>query len=224
MAAQAAIVAIHIATGANDIETVATMLDEDPRLLSSVWDGDTPLTRAVWRRHLRVVTLLLEKGADANTVDAHGTPALYIAAMRGYEELVSLLLTSGADASIIDGSGWTALIHASRWGHVAVVRVLLRSMGSRQLDVTDRSGCTALWIACCYGYADVVRALLRAGADHTIASTKGRTPLQTAQGTYHHECVALIEVSGSPSLMPVLILNTCTCSPSSSAYDLSPSC
>jgi ankyrin repeat protein len=185
MAAQAAIVAFHQAMGAHDIETVARMLDEDPRLLSSVWAGESPLTRAIRGEHVSMVRLLLEKGADVNTPDAQGTPALHIAAGRRHEDVVSLLLTSGADVSRANRSGYTPLMNASTWGHVGVVRLLLRYMGGRELDVRCDGGWTALYYACFHGRADVLRVLLLAGADHTIANIYGETARQIAQWNNH---------------------------------------
>jgi ankyrin repeat protein len=202
--------AVYVAVCEGDVETVARMLDEDPRLLSS---EHTLLTRAASMGHAGMVRLLLERGADANTVDAHGTPALHIAAGRRHEEVVSLLLTNGAEANRVDRWGWTALLRASYSGLMAVVRLLLRDMGGRGLDARQNSGLTALWLACLQGHADVVRALLLAGADHTIASTHGETPRQIAQMKNHHQCVSIIEVRGHQSLMHLLILSrTAQCS------------
>jgi ankyrin repeat protein len=199
MADPEAVAAIHRAAGQGDVDGVARMLDEDPRLLLSE-RYETLLTRAAARGHVGTVRLLLERGLDVDTPDAVGTSALHIAASRGHEELVSLLLTSGADASMVGPMGWTALMNASAHGRAGVVRLLLRSMGARGLDVRDRGGCTALWLACFCGRADVVRALLLAGADHTIPSINGRTPPQIAQHLYHPPCVALIEVRKRPSI------------------------
>jgi ankyrin repeat protein len=181
------------------------MLEEDPRLLSSELDSQTLLLRAASRSRVGVVRLLLEKGAEVNTAHAGGITALHHAASRGHEDVVSFLLTSGADATRVSRSGWTALMQASYSGHVGVVRLLLRSMGRGGVDVTDDRGWTALWLACFSGHADVVRALLLAGATHTIPSIDGRTPRQTAHMSNHPPCVALIEVRGPRSLMPLLI-------------------
>jgi ankyrin repeat protein len=197
MAALEAVEAIHMAAEEGDVEGVARMLNEDPRLLSSELAFQTLLTRVTLRGRVGMVQLLLERGADFDTPDAIGATALHHAASRGHEDVVSLLLISGADASRANSAGWTALINASARGHAAVVRLLLRYMGGRGLDVMSGNECTALWLACMYGHVDVVRALLRAGPDHTIASTHGGTPRQIAQERNHHECVTLIEVRPS---------------------------
>jgi ankyrin repeat protein len=41
----------------------------------------------------------------------------------------------------------------------------------------------------------VVKALLDLGADATLATTEGTTPLQTAKGNNHLEIVALLEAA-----------------------------
>jgi hypothetical protein len=195
MAAEAAVAAIHRATVMSDTEAVARMLDEDPRLLTTMWGGYLLLARAAMRGHVGTVKLLLERGTDVNTTDRDGTTALGYAAFNGREEVVSLLLGSGADVYRRGASGATALLYASQRGHVAVVRLLLRSMGGCGLDERDTDGRTALYMACSNGRADVLRALLLAGADHTIAENDGTTPQQIAQHRGHPECAALIQVS-----------------------------
>jgi ankyrin repeat protein len=197
MAAEAAVEAIHRAVYEGDIDAVARMLDEDPQLLTTMWENRPLLTWAAFNGHVGLVELLLERGADANSTTSRGTTALHFAALWGHEEVVSLLLSSGADVYRRNTSGWTALMYASRRGHVAVVRLLLRSMEGRGLDERSTDGCTALFWACYngHGHADVVRALLLAGADHTIPENNGWTPQQIAQERHHPECTALIQVS-----------------------------
>jgi cytohesin len=202
MAAGEAIAAIHRAAWQGDAVSVTRMLDEDPRLLSSAWGGDTLLHAAIWKGHMDVMRLLLERGAAINQANVHGSTALHYAASRGHEEMVSLLVRSGADPSRKTYRGQTALMRASWGGHVAVAWLLLRSMGGRELlgrvlNERTEGGRTALCYACFEGHADVVRALLLAGADHTISHNDGRTPLQIAQEKDHRECVALFQVSTS---------------------------
>jgi ankyrin repeat protein len=197
MAAEERIKAIFRAAWQGDAVSVARMLDEDPRLLSSVRNGDTLLTTAAWNAHVDLVRLLLERGAEVNQADVFGPTALICAATMGHEEIVSFLITSGADPSIKGYRGRTALMCASWDGNVAVVWLMLRSVEGRGLNERDEDGRTALCYACDEGHADVLRALLLAGADHTIADNNDRTPLQFAEGREHHDCVGLIQVSTS---------------------------
>jgi ankyrin repeat protein len=195
MAAEAAADTICTATSEGDTETVARMLDEDPRLLTTMWAGDYPLLAlAAEDGHPDIVKLLLERGADVNTSTISGFSALHLAADFRHEEVVSLLLSSGADVYRRDVGGWTALMYASHRGLLAVVRLLLRSMGGRGVDGRHIQGFTALYRACSRGHADVVRALLLAGADHATAGNDGMTPQQIAQNWGHPECAALLQV------------------------------
>jgi ankyrin repeat protein len=202
MAAEEAIETIHRAAREGNAMSVARMLDEDPGLLSSVWNRDTLLTTAVWNDNLDVVRLLLERGAEIDKENEYGGTALNYAVRSGHEEMVSMLLNSGADISRRGCWRQTVLMHASEYGHVVVVRLLLGSKGGRDLlghvlDERTEGGRTALWCACLEGHADVVRALLLAGADHTIADNDDTTPLQIAEGEEYYDCVAMIQVSTS---------------------------
>jgi ankyrin repeat protein len=195
MAAEEAIEAIHRAALQGDAVSVARMLDEDPRLLSSVWHNGTLLTRVICHGRVALVRLLLERGAEINQVNDYGGTALHLAALHGHEGVVSILLSSGADTIRIDHLGWTPLMKACRWGNQAAVRLLLRYLQNRGLDDRSEDGRTALCYACRWGHTNVVRALLLAGADHTIADNQDTTPLQTAEENEHHECVGMIQVS-----------------------------
>jgi ankyrin repeat protein len=182
----------------DDLEGVARMLNEDPRLLSTVFQGETLLMRAAEGQSVGMVTMLLEKGAEVNFADSCGRTALFVAAIYGSDEMVSILLLSGADPSMRRDNGMTPLFAASRYGREAVVRVLLRHMRGRGVDERIAVGVTALWVACAAGHVEVVRALLLAGADHTIADDQGRTPLQIAELNRKRETFAIIEVRTSP--------------------------
>jgi ankyrin repeat protein len=198
MTAPEAVAAIHMAAEEGDVETVARMLNEDPRLLSSELHLHTQLTRAASRGHVGVVRLLLGRRTAIDQPDGTGRTALQIAATYGQEELVQFLLTNGADPSKRSFRGTsTALMYASLCGHAGVVRLLLRSVGGRGLDVRSDDGCTAVWRACCRGHVDILRALLSAGADHTITGKNGTTPREVAYWENRRRCVALIEVRPS---------------------------
>jgi uncharacterized protein len=108
--------------------------------------------------------------------------------------MVELLLEAGADAVTPSEGGVTPLMWAARGGHVGSTRALL-AHGCGDIDARDRDGRTALWWSCYRWYANAVLLLLEAGADMRIAERQGRTPLDVARESGHHDCVAVLEVS-----------------------------
>ncbi|KAF5825525.1 ankyrin repeat-containing domain protein, partial [Dunaliella salina] len=64
-------------------------------------DGQTSLHLACSHDFLSVAQLLLERGSNANAVDAHGWTPLGIACKAGHRELAILLLEWGAKASLV---------------------------------------------------------------------------------------------------------------------------
>ena len=61
-------------------------------------DGATPLMVAANRRHLKVVQLLVQAGADVNQTDNDGKTALFHASGQGQVELCGRLLIAGVTA------------------------------------------------------------------------------------------------------------------------------
>ena len=125
----------------------------------------TALHRALARRHVDVVALLVARGADVN-VDNQllGTP-LHVAAGTGKEALVLLLLDNGADLAVARGSdGFTPLHVAAQAGRTPVVRLLL----DRGADVNVLShgeiGAPALHLAELRGRTELAQMLRDGGA------------------------------------------------------------
>ncbi len=72
-------------------------------------DGSSPLTKAIERRDLLSVRLLLSSGAQPNTVDSRGFTPLMYAAMGNSPEMVRELLAHGADVNAKDNKGFSAV-------------------------------------------------------------------------------------------------------------------
>jgi uncharacterized membrane protein YgcG len=154
--------------------------------------GDTPLITAAGLGNLRMVTYLLDQGADIEGEGLHDRRALAWASCLGRLPVVQLLLDRGADA----GALWmnrTALILATQHSHTGVVGALLR-VPACDVDHRDHWSTTALWWACKRGQHDIAKMLLEAGADHTITDRDGLTPLQTAEAHQRTSCVELLRV------------------------------
>jgi ankyrin repeat protein len=87
--------------------------------------GESPLADAARRGDLAAARLLLDKGADVNTVDYRGYTPLILAAQydRDSPELVRLLLSRGADVRAV-AEGQSALTMAARRGDTELVSIL----------------------------------------------------------------------------------------------------
>jgi ankyrin repeat protein len=90
------------------------------------YPSQTPvLVRAAQQGDSRVVRVLLDAGADCNTVDSRGCTALSCAALSGQLDCVQLLLAAGADPLTADHLGNTPLIVAVMTMGVDCARILL---------------------------------------------------------------------------------------------------
>ena len=74
--------------------------------------GSTVLSIAALMGHTKVVSLLLEHGADINAKSRDGGTALHAAAFLGRVETVELLLEKGADTTLQNNMGGTAIAGA----------------------------------------------------------------------------------------------------------------
>lgn len=78
--------------------------------LALIWPLiDTPLHRACWSGHIKIVSLLISQDADVNVKDADGYTPLHWAAWNGKKECVEVLLRAGARANAQDRYGYTPL-------------------------------------------------------------------------------------------------------------------
>ena len=94
---------------------------------------DQEFIRAVKTRDVALVKKLLDQGADVNTRDQEGTPALMLAAWLQNRDVVRLLLESGANPNAKDKRGRTAVQLADRAGHYEIVEILGGSRGDRDM-------------------------------------------------------------------------------------------
>jgi hypothetical protein len=202
-----AVVDILVAAGMGNMDEVERLVGQHPGLLNSREEhGFTPLMLASTHGHLDVVRWLLDHGAAINERPDDGRTALYLACSKSQSPVVRLLLERGADPTLPDHKGWTPLISACAGGHLELVRWLLGHPSAKAtIKAREENGGTALWVVCAYGRVGVVRALLESGADPTIATVEGSTPMAVAKLDAHYpegataegrrECVAALEVS-----------------------------
>jgi ankyrin repeat protein len=99
--------------------------------------------------------------------------------------MVAFLLSKGAKANIQDEHGMTPFTEASSNGHIGVARLLFEHMGIQDVNARDKYGQTALFHAAGRRIEDMVTFVLSKGANPTIATNEGFTPLMQASRCGH---------------------------------------
>jgi ankyrin repeat protein len=130
----------------NHIDTVSYLLDfASIDIDHKDFSSRTALIAAAGSGRTEIVKLLLNKGANVDSVDKFMITPLMSASLSGYLPVVNALLDSGATVDAKCHMGRTALMHASSRGHDKVVGRLIES--GADLQVRDINGESAIDIA-----------------------------------------------------------------------------
>lgn len=93
--------ALHNAVEKGDLNAVSLLIGNGADV-NSIDTGHAALTRAASGNHLEIARVLLDAGANINSVSQEGYYAIYYAAQSGSPELINLLLEFGADINRVD--------------------------------------------------------------------------------------------------------------------------
>jgi hypothetical protein len=131
---------------------------------------------------VKVVRLLLERGAEVDKADNEGTTPLQISSFEGHVEVVRVLLDKGAEIDKAANDDWTPLLAGCQDDHVEVVRLLLQN--GAEVDKADNEGTTPLLLSCYSGQLKVARLLLAHGAkgNETPKASNKHSEAATSQG------------------------------------------
>lgn len=201
---------LHLACKENALTRVHMLLDHGAAVDARDYTGNTPLlllTRYHYNHHmqakseLEIATLLLEKGADINAVNAFEcTPLLYLgeAKMDKQLNLTRLLIDRGADLNRQDHEGNTFLHNAADIGTPAMMKIVIEAGADLSIcnyyghSIQDRARYdmqekldliyqykkdVTFTEAVYYSQAAIVDRLLQAGTDVNATSRSGATGL-----------------------------------------------
>lgn len=144
-----------IAIRADNDQSVTDLLKRDGSLaFTRGISGVAPLELAASICAVRSASVLVEYGADVDSVGFFTAPPLFRASISGCTGIVTLLLESGADVNIKGGSTRvTPLVTATLNGHTEIVRILLEHGADPYF--TDMNGMTARDHAVMRGYPGI---------------------------------------------------------------------
>lgn len=152
----------------------------------------TALMSAVKANDLPQVQHLLAAGTPVNQADGSGDWPLFMAAYLGHIEVLTALLEAGADVSVLDPGMQATALHAAAYaGHAEACRLLI-AHGVELNRQGPHNGYTALHDAVWQNNLAAATVLVQAGADGSIRSHQGLTPLAMAQAKQHQGLIALL--------------------------------
>jgi ankyrin repeat protein len=170
---------LHDRIANGDIEQVRRMLDQDPALIRSTWQGRTLLRTAAECGHHDIIPLLIARGLDPNAREGTwGEAPLHFAAEKGDAPTVRALLANGASKEVKNDLGQTALFTAARAGKRDVVECLIRA--GADINSAGHNGEAPLHAAAVCGDCAVLLTLLEAKPQIETQSVSGYTPLSLA--------------------------------------------
>ncbi|GAB1726687.1 hypothetical protein NU195Hw_g6294t1 [Hortaea werneckii] len=152
--------------------------------------SSSPLHQAIRADDLELSRLLLELGANINSLNDYKTTPLMYAVKYGSAKMVELILEHHPDMARLSFIG-AAAIHWAVWPNRPEIMELLVAAGA-DCDHRMADGSTALHCASTAGHLETVECLLRMGADPTLKNDDWKTAFQIAVESGHERLAALL--------------------------------
>jgi ankyrin repeat protein len=194
------------------------------QLLDNGFDPDSKgvLQRAAWRGHLKCVQLLLDFGANIESIDSNKNSALVCACQAGRVEVVQELLSRGANPNAIapehpsmagrsneeiiklllqygaDPNAKDVMSRMAWDGNFESIQVLL-AYGAK-VDAVDCNKKSPLVCACDTNRPNIVTELLKHGANPNLAAVE--SPLMAGRGS-EEIIMALLQYGADPNTKDV---------------------
>ena len=142
----------------------------------------------------QIVKLLLDAGANPNSINKKGDPVLMAAFIRQDLGIISNLIRAGASVKGISSSGSPLIIEAAFSGNPKIVELLIDA--GADINAKRKDGTTTLFIAIYKQEWDLSRVLIQKGANVNTQMDVG-TPLLFAVSAGHFDTVKLLVEKGA---------------------------
>ena len=164
-------------------------------------DGMTPLQEMLTydddfaaKRHLPMIALLLDYGANADFTGSLGQTPLEANAEWGSPAVVQTLLKHGVNPNSATPDGETPLFEATDHGRIGIMKLLLDT--GADVNAVSKDG-VALAVAASYNRADMVKLLLDHGANVNKEDSRSNTALSYAVAGHNVPLIRLLLAHGA---------------------------
>ena len=149
--------AIHLAANFGELEMLNLLLEVGADIEAKDQSGQTPLLLAAATNNLKIVTVLLDRGANKEARESgEGQTPLMRACQLGYLEIAMALVAKGAEINAVDHAGRSPLkLAATKNSYISV------------------------------GDGALIEYLVKNGADINVKESAGYTPLSWAMQDIH---------------------------------------
>ena len=106
---------------------------------NAVWRGQHALSHACASGHAECAQMLLDAGADVNTLDTYGQSAYHWVARRSAVECAKLLLTHGIDRDIVNWMGEKAQDIVEAKNNLEMIKVAIHGIGLPKKEGTEEA-------------------------------------------------------------------------------------
>lgn len=119
-----------------DVDAISALLQKGQHDINERdFKGYSPLMYAAYHGHVKLVSFLLQNGADPNSTDFNENTILMGVCFKGHEEIIELLLEAGANPNLRNKQYQSAIDFAHLFGRLKVVEMLSGAKPSFSLVV-----------------------------------------------------------------------------------------
>jgi ankyrin repeat protein len=162
------------------------------RCRDGLFDGITALCAAVYIGNLDMIKLLIENGADVNTVSNYNATPLHIATHHNRVDIVKYLIEEAhGDVHRVNKRNTICLNVAGIQGNTKLIEYLLQQPGT-DINHQDIDGQTTLHFAVIKNEIDAIKLLLSYKVRIDIKNVQNMTPLELAAQNGNEEAVNYI--------------------------------